>query len=76
MTESYELSCQIAFFRLSTLECGRLSGSKIKHFNANDLTHSVKIGIVMKKEKVIFDSRLGNQAIDCATNRYPLFPAF
>jgi len=38
--------------------------------------HSIKIGIVMKQEKVIFDSRLGNQAIDCAINRYPLFAAF
>jgi len=38
--------------------------------------HSVKIKIVMKQEEVIFDSRLGNQTIDYAINRDPLFAAF
>jgi len=38
--------------------------------------HSVKIGVVMKQEKVIFDGRLGNQTIDYAINRDPLFAAF
>jgi hypothetical protein len=38
----------------------------MKHFEPDDLIHSLKTGIVMKKEKVVFNGRLGNQAIDCA----------
>ena len=47
-----------------------------EHLEPNDLAHAVKIGIVVKQEKIIFDRCLGDQAIDCTINCYSSLAAF